>query len=574
MPDVAPVPGFKLLIDGTPAAGELMFSLLDVQVRDSTHAPDTAVIRFRDAAGNLIRDDRLGIGKRIDIRFSEREETETVSVFKGEIVALEPEFTERECIVAVRAYDLSWRLNRQRTSTTFQDVMPEDMIKQVAGKVGIAAGTVPRSKTKFEFFQQSMETDWDFCQRVARLMNLEFIVDDGKFHLTKRTRSAPATTLKWGDNLLAFKPRMSGLGQVTKVRVANRDPLTRQELEGVATDPVIPHRSDAIDGRDEAISRLGNQEVVIADRVLETQAEADEIAQMALDRLAGSFVEAEGRTWGDPNVRAGSTVKLENVGGFSGEYALSETTHRYSGGSGYITSFVISGRSSYALTELIRRDGGADWSSSLVLGIVSNNHDPKKMGRVRIKFPALGDTIESGWARVLTPNAGKEGRGMYYLPQIDDEVVVAFEHGDTRRPLVLGSLFNGRDQIPPELLDPSDDRKPLFGVQTPHEALVDSKQKMTLRSHETLIVEVAKDGQGGTGDLRIDAEGNVDGHAALEIKLGADRSITIDAKQEVTLKGKAGVTIQSDGALRLKGSLIDINASGAVTVKGSVINLG
>jgi uncharacterized protein involved in type VI secretion and phage assembly len=574
MPDVIPVPGVKLLIGGAPVGNDLMFELLDVQVRDSTHAPDTALIRFRDSEGTLLGDASLRIGKEVEVRFSERETTDMVSVFTGEIVALEPEFTESDCIVAVRAYDVSWRLNRQRTSRTFQDVKPEDMIKDVTGKLGILPGTVPDTKTKFQFFQQSMETDWAFCQRVARLMNLELTVVDKKFHLMPRKRTPTATTLEWGKDLLAFKPRMSGLGQVTKVTVANGDPSTRQKLVGVASEPTIPHSSDAVDQRREALGQLGNQEVVIGDRVVETQAEADEIAQMALDRLAGSFVEAEGRTWGSPHVRAGATIKLEKVGSFSGEYALSETTHRYSGGTGYITSFVISGRSSYALTELIRRDDGADWASALVIGTVSNNHDPQNLGRVRIKFPQLGDTIESGWARVLTPNAGKDGRGMFYMPQIDDEVVVAFEHGDTRRPLVLGSLYNGRDKVPPELLDPSDDRKALFGVQTPHEALVDSKQKMTLRSHETLVVEVAKDGQGGTGDLKIDAQGNVNGHAALEIKLNADRSITIDAKQEVTVKGSGGVTIQSEGPLRLKGSLIDINATGAVTVKGSVINLG
>jgi phage baseplate assembly protein gpV len=419
-----------------------------------------------------------------------------------------------------------------------------------------------------------METDWEFCQRVARRMNLELTVEDGKFNLLPRRRSPAAATLEWGDDLLAFKPRMSGLGQVSRVTVANGDPATRQKLAGVATEPKIPHRSEAVDGRGEALDRLGNQEVVIGDRVVETQAEADEVAQTALDRLAGSFVEAEGRTWGDPRIRAGATVEVKKVGRFSGEYVLSETTHRYSGGSGYLTSFVISGRTSYALTELMRRDGAPDWAGSLVIGVVSNNHDPKKMGRVRIKFPALGDTIESGWARVLTANAGKDGRGMYYMPQIDDEVVVAFEHGDARRPLVLGSLFNGRDKLPPELVDPSDQHKPLFGVKTPHEVLVDGKQKMTLRSHETMIVEVAKDGQGGTGDLKIDAQGGIDEHAALVLKLSAGQSITVDADQQVTIKGAAGVKIESNGPLTLSGSVVDIKATGAVNVKGQIINLG
>ncbi|HEY9666693.1 MAG TPA: phage baseplate assembly protein V, partial [Coleofasciculaceae cyanobacterium] len=83
----------------------------------------------------------------------------------------------------------------------------------------------------------------------------------------------------------------------------------------------------------------------------------------------------------------------------------------------------------------------------VVIGIVTNNQDPDKLGRVKVKFPWLSDADESYWARVATPMAGKD-RGIYYLPELDDEVLVVFEHGDVRFPYVLGALWNGKDMPP------------------------------------------------------------------------------------------------------------------------------
>src|SRR4051812_2748650 len=83
----------------------------------------------------------------------------------------------------------------------------------------------------------------------------------------------------------------------------------------------------------------------------------------------------------------------------------------------------------------------------VVVGIVTNNKDPDNKGRVRIRFPWLSDTEESWWARIATDMAGPK-RGSYFLPEVDDEVLVAFAHGDVRSPYVLGALWNGKDEPP------------------------------------------------------------------------------------------------------------------------------
>src|SRR5205814_7216540 len=83
----------------------------------------------------------------------------------------------------------------------------------------------------------------------------------------------------------------------------------------------------------------------------------------------------------------------------------------------------------------------------VVIGIVTNNRDPDGMHRVKLRFPWLGADDESHWARVATPMAGN-GRGFYTLPEVDDEVLVAFEHGSVEHAYVIGALWNGQDKAP------------------------------------------------------------------------------------------------------------------------------
>ena len=83
----------------------------------------------------------------------------------------------------------------------------------------------------------------------------------------------------------------------------------------------------------------------------------------------------------------------------------------------------------------------------LTIGIVTNNNDPDNLGRVKVKLPILDDKLESAWARVITPASGTS-TGIFFVPEINDEVLVGFEHADMRHPVVIGGLWNGKNKPP------------------------------------------------------------------------------------------------------------------------------
>ena len=189
----------------------------------------------------------------------------------------------------------------------------------------------------------------------------------------------------------------------------------------------------------------------------------------------------------------------------------------------------------------------------VAVGLVTNNQDPDGQGRVKVKYPWLGTEDESFWARMVVPMAG-HGRGTWFLPEVDDEVLLAFDHGSIDHPYVLGALWNGKDQ-PPE--SNSDGKN---NVRT-----IKSRSGHIIRLDDTEGAEkievVDKTGQ---NLITIDSAGK-------SITLEADGDIRLTAKGKVKLSGN-GIEIESQAGGSFKADL-DLNANGQVNVKGSLVNL-
>ena len=195
----------------------------------------------------------------------------------------------------------------------------------------------------------------------------------------------------------------------------------------------------------------------------------------------------------------------------------------------------------------------------VVIGIVTNNQDPDGLGRIKVRFPWLSGEVESNWARVAAPMAGN-GRGLYTLPEPEDEVLVAFEHGSAEHPYVLGALWNGKDK-PPVSNDDGDNNVRVFKSRSGHVVRLDD----TAGAEKIEIMDGA-----GTESLVFDT-------AASTITLTADMDVVIESKNgTLKLTGKNGVEITSPGGpgkLETQGELNVTSSGGNVNVNGKAINL-
>jgi uncharacterized protein involved in type VI secretion and phage assembly len=93
-----------------------------------------------------------------------------------------------------------------------------------------------------------------------------------------------------------------------------------------------------------------------------------------------------------------------------------------------------------------------------VIGVVTDNKDPSKLGRVKVKLPVLSEKDTTFWVPIIMQGAGKN-RGWFFIPEVDDEVLIMFEHGDVDHPLVVGALWGGKDKPPDKNDDGSNPRR-------------------------------------------------------------------------------------------------------------------
>jgi phage protein D len=553
------VAGVDVLLDGAALDPKWRNLTTEVRVRDTLALPDSAVVRLNDPKGENMDTHPFQLGKQLEIKTAGTGQMATASIFKGQIVALEPEFTKSGAVIAIRALDRGHTLQRVRKVRTFQQMSASDMVGKIAREAGLQAD-VTTTSVVHEFFQQSAETDWDFVARLARAHDFRFFVEDRTLHFEPQGENGSEVNLKWQESLITFRPRMSGVQQQQTINTRAWDPKNKQVLSGTASNPQTTTRAGV--ERRKVSSDVGGGTTMIADRVAANNGEANELAKAALRSRADSFIEAEGVAFGNPAIRAGTKVKIDGVGTkFGGTYVVSSTTHTYKGETGYMTTFQISGRSERGLLDLMHPPEKHDWSRDLVVGVVTNNNDPEQAGRVRVKYPSLSDSEESAWARVASISAGNT-RGVVMLPQPNEEVIVGFEHGDTRRPIVIGSLFNGRDKPGPDLLQ---NRDGSFALLSNEKAHIHTKKDFEIKSDQNMVVEIKQ-------DENTKVSGNTN-HETTGTAKHKGQQFTVEAGSTMTVKG-VSVTVEASASLTLKGATVDIQASGPLSLKGAIINLG
>jgi len=587
MPDLRDrVATVTVRLDGEALDERYAQRLVEVRVDDHRYLPDAFLIRINDPRPFSHTVDTeatpLKVGAKVEVAVSAPGSQDERILIRGAIVALEPEFGS-QIVLAARGYDLSHGLNRARQTRTFEQMSVADIVQKVADDHGLQADvSASEASQQLEFWQQNEETDLALLWRLARRAGAEVVVDDETLHFRDEPPAEPPLELEWGGAsgagagaLHAFRPRVTGAQQVGKVEVGGWDPKAKQLFVGDGRVGTLSTKAGL--SRDDVMGRFADAadaKLRISDRPTASQTEAAAIASSVATQLADGYLEAEGTADGNPGLRAGRAGKISGVGPeFNGTYVASTTTHVLRGTRGYATIFRVTGRQERSLVDLVTARDRREWGQGVVVGLVTNTNDPDGLGRVRVKFPALGGQTESAWARVVGPGAG-DARGLLWTPATDDEVLVAFEHDDVRFPYVLGALWNGKAR-PGALV--TDDNS--LAITSAQRIVVESKKDFTTTVTEGAVLVETKGSSGGVthrtaagGEYLVDSGDRVTikGAQAVAIEGQTDLSIkgttmTIEA-QTLTIKAQQ-LTVQGQGQLSL-------TSSGVVQVSGSTIMLG
>jgi uncharacterized protein involved in type VI secretion and phage assembly len=195
-------------------------------------------------------------------------------------------------------------------------------------------------------------------------------------------------------------------------------------------------------------------------------------------------------------------------------------------------------------------------AKGVAVAVVKDNKDSSGQGRVKVSYPWHSQPHQSYWARVVTPMAGKD-RGIYFIPEVEDEVLVAFERGDLRFPYIVGSLWNGKDQSPEKNGSGNNDIR-LIKTRKGHKLTFNDN-----KGSQGLVQLELNDGKKLAFDdngIRIeDGKGN-----SIVIKSNGG-SITIQAATDLSIKAPK-IAIEASGTL-------DVKAGGTLGLKGSLVNI-
>ena len=575
-------------VAGSPLSEATLRALAEVRVEQSLHVPDAFTLRFNDHDLSLLGGTKFELGTEVEVGIDVA--GVVTRLMTGEVTAICAELDGlHQQQFVVTGLDRRHRLARGVKVRTFVNQTDAAAIGTIAREHGLRVSS-DSTPGVHEYLLQC-GTDYEFVSERARMCGFDWWVTEQTLYFKRPAASGPAPEVTWGSGLRRFKLRLSSAESASEAIVHGWNPATQEAVVGTA----------AMAGASGAGVDLATDATLVKSRVgkgpqkfpakryawgapVRDQNEAKALATSLAQQATSEQAVAKGETLGDPALRPGVSVKIKGLAdSLCGTYLLTRVEHILGDSQPYLTRFESGGDRDHTLVDLLggnQRERGAAVGSalggSLVVGVVTNNTDPDKLGRVKVQFPGVAADEESAWARVVSVGAGG-GRGLQVVPDVNDEVLVGFEHGDLGRPLVLGGLWSAKNAHPLHTTSGAkggavwQTRSGHLMTMSDGESPAERYVRLALHTGKTSL-RLGEDGS----SLDTEKDLTVTGEAAITVSAKKDvtieaNSITLKARSKLVLEGKAGVEIKSSGPVQVQGVTAEIKGQSKVAVEGGAM---
>ncbi len=565
---------FSIKLNGSDISKQISHDLILLEVQQNLYLPAMFIVALHAVDMGFPPGARFKVGDEVTIGFEDTSGT-AQKLIVGEVTSIE---LEAEVVnlstLTVRGYDRLHRLQRGRLTRSFLQMKDSDILSKMAGEGGMSGeGT---TSEVHEYLLQNNETNLEFLQRRAARLGMEIVVDDKKLKLREK-KPPPPVAVSWGKDLQRFNIRQSSHSDIDEVLVRGWDAKLKKELVGTASKA--------------ATHKFGSSKISVAYQTVDTQGDAKKIAEAVLTEMKSRMLQAQFLTLGNPHLGVGQNLKAAGIGDQFGtnEFYITSCTHRYDLVSGYTTYCEANGRDANSYAELVGSEARQpEKVPGLVVGIVTNLKDPDNMGRVKVKYPVLplneGKEIESDWARLVMPMSGN-GSGFFFLPEVNDEVIVYFENGDITRPYVLGSVWNSKDKTPKQqselvggdgkvkerLLKTTSGHILSFddSADAPKISIIDKSTKNKLiidTTSKTITIETDASG----GNITLKATGGKISLESKDFEVKATNSASIEGTASAKVK-TAQLELKADASAKMEGATLELKGSGTAKLEGGAM---
>ena len=446
-------------------------------------------------------------------------------IFVGVVtnVQLHREGSDFGCII-VSGYSATYRMETAHSCFSWNDTTIGDVVKKLCAEAKVQLELNPAYKENKDYICQYEESDFDFIRRLAYQYQEWMYFDGTKLIFGKPRKLADPIILEYGTTLSSLDIGLQTLARSEQVFSYHSG--ADREMQRMTPDLAYGH--DKLSG-DAFRASLGMFSKPARQHALPRISDESELInymgrKQAAETAETHYITAESQV---PTLRVGSVVSLyssflERVGNISkeslGNFIIIEITHEVSQGSYYKNRFKAIPATIKALPSPKVRMPLAETQMATVL----SNADPQGKGRVRVRMNWQTDGMQTGWVRVMTPDGGsssdvKSNRGFVFIPEVGDQVLLGFRHGDPARPYVMGSLFNGTTGG--------------GGLEGNHMKSLTTRSGHTIKLNDSLssLGITIKDIKGNS--IHIDSVGD-------DIIINAKRNITINAGETFTVNCK------------------------------------
>lgn len=563
---------FKVFIDGNNLTEVADVIAIGVHKQFCKIPTAEVVLHYGSMLNNEyidVQNDFIAIGNEIEIVYNDGD----LSIFKGVIVKKSVSVSNKKSLLKLTAKNNAYKMTQNRYNHVFAEKKDSEIIEDIIKKYSFDCDIDSTSYTN-ETDTQYNCSDWDFINIKAERNSLLIFADDDKITVKQPKVSSATLAINGYNSIIDFDAQLDGRTAFTDYKATswNYNSQERQEVEQPNSSSNFTQGSQQTK---ELAEKLNNDSFNIninsyfADNELIAKKANAAIMRNNLSRIIGKV-----KLYGLSEIKPGDTVEFSGIGdSFNGNAFVTEVAYDFVGGA-WSTSigFGMEETSYYWSYDDVNAAPAAELSpavNGLQVGkVVALEGDPTDEFRIKVALPCFeGDPAEV-WARVASPDAGKE-RGYHFFPEIDDEVVIGFIDQNPNNPIILGALFSNK--LPAK--QPLSDNNNVKGLYLKSGIKMEFNEEYKIITIETpgsnKLIMNDKD-----SIFEItDANGNkiVMDNQGINIKSAG--KITLEAYTDLSIKG-VNMTAEASASLKASGSAnAEISSSGVLAVKGSLVQI-
>lgn len=466
--------------------------------------------------------------------------------------------------------DKAVKMTIGRKSACFKDMTDSDVISKLIGQVSGVSSSVASTSAQIPELVQYYCSDWDFMLTRAEINGLIVSTLNNKVSVFKHdANTSPVLKICYGQDMYSIHAELDSVTQLGGVKASGWD-YKNQKL-------ITAKKSNNVPGPGNLSSKKLSEVIGLDEYELQTTAalETENLsnwAQAQMLKSEYSKIVGDVSCQGSSLIEPGFYITLAGLGGrFNGNHLVSCVVHRISEGN-WVSEINFGLSPNWFIQEI---DVVAPSASGLLPGVEGlyngtvkkNYEDTDSEYRILVDLPLFDPTGEGIWAR-LTNFYSTSGEGVFFIPEVGDEVIVGFLNNDPRYPVILGSVYSSKKK-PFSEFNPDE--------KNSHKAIVTKSDLRIVFDDENKVLTITTPGK-NTAILDdqnkkisiTDENQNSIVMSESGIEISSPKTITIKADEKVEISGANGITIQSEsGSVETTGMSITQTADTQFSATGS-----